>query len=172
MLAWGKSVSKPFRDRVLEIGVNLAIDPSYLMACIAFESARTFSASIVNAAGSGAVGLIQFMPPTAQALGTTTKKLSTMSAVAQLDYVEKYFAPQKNKLKTLPDVYMAILWPAAVGKPGSFVLFDRSDQANPKRYVQNAGLDYNKDGLITKDEASRRVAEVLQIGLQPDNASN
>ncbi len=41
------------------------------MAAMAFESARTFSADIVNKA-SGATGLIQFMPKTAEGLGTWT----------------------------------------------------------------------------------------------------
>jgi hypothetical protein len=171
MLAWGKRVSKPFRDRTVAIGDNLGIDASFLMACMAFETGQAFTASVLNAAGSGAVGLIQFMPSTAQALGTTTKQLSAMSAIAQLDYVEKYFLPQRGKLKTLADVYMTILWPAAVGKPGSFVLFDRNDAKRPKLYVQNAGLDYNKDGKITKDEATLRVTKTLDLGLKPDNAT-
>jgi hypothetical protein len=65
MLAWGKKVSKRFRSRVKEVAANLQTDPNFLMACMAFESAGTFSSSIKNGAGSGAVGLIQFMPSTA-----------------------------------------------------------------------------------------------------------
>lgn len=171
MLAWGKKVSTPFQDRVKEIGGNLETDPSFLMACMAFESGGTFSPSIKNAAGSGAVGLIQFMPTTAQALGTTTQKLAAMSAVKQLDYVEKYFAGRRGRLKTLEDVYMTILWPAAVGKPLGFVLFDKKDPIHPKRYIQNAGLDFNKDGLITKEEAADKVRRKLAEGLLPGNAS-
>lgn len=67
MLCWGKKVSAPFRVRIVEIGHNLGVDPDFLMACMAFESGGTFSPSIKNAAGSGAIGLIQFMPSTAQA---------------------------------------------------------------------------------------------------------
>jgi hypothetical protein len=171
MLAWGKKVSKPFRNRVREISVNLQTDPNFLMACMAFESAGTFSASVKNGAGSGAVGLIQFMPTTAQALGTTTERLAAMSAVKQLDFVEKYFSEAKGKLKTLEDVYMAILWPAAIGKPLSFVLFDKNDLAHPKRYIQNAGLDFNKDGLITKAEVAKKVRRKLDDGFLPANAS-
>jgi len=171
MLAWGKKVSKPFRDRVVAMGTKLGVDPNYLMACMAFESAKTFSPSIYNAAGSGAVGLIQFMPSTAQALGTTAQALAAMSAVKQLDYVEKYFLPRKGKLKSLEDVYMAILWPAAIGKPNSYVLFAKNDPQNPKRYVQNAGLDYNKDGEITKAEAAGKVGKMLEAGLESENAS-
>jgi hypothetical protein len=170
MLAWGRKVSKPFHDRVIQIGTTLGVEPSFLMACMAFESARTFNPAILNGAGSGAVGLIQFMPSTAQALGTTTAKLAAMSAVKQLDFVEKYFMPRVGKLKTLEDVYMAILWPAAVGKPNAHVLFDKSDPVHPKRYIQNAGLDFNADGLITKAEAAARVRTQLEIGLKPENA--
>ena len=171
MLAWGKKVSKPFRDRIVEVAQDLGTDPNYLMACMAFESARAFSPSILNAAGSGAVGLIQFMPSTAQALGTTPQQLAAMSAVKQLDYVERYFAPSKGKLRSLEDVYMAILWPRAVGKPQEYVLFDKNDPQHPKRYIQNAGLDFNRDGLVTKAEAAARVRRELEEGLRPENAS-
>ena len=171
MLSWGKKVSKPFQDRVKEIAANLQTDPSFLMACMAFESGGTFSPSIRNAAGSGAVGLIQFMPTTAQALGTTSRQLAAMSAVKQLDYVEKYFVGRRGRLKTLEDVYMTILWPAAVGKPLSFVLFDKEDPNHPRRYIQNAGLDFNRDGKITKEEAANRVQRKLEEGLRPENAS-
>ena len=34
-----------------------------------------------------------------------------MTAEEQLDYVEEYFKTSKGKLKSLEDVYMAILWP-------------------------------------------------------------
>lgn len=171
MLAWGAKVSKPFRDKVTQIALNLKTDPSFLMACMAFETGETFSPSILNKAGSGAVGLIQFMPTTALALGTTTQKLAAMSAVKQLDFVEKYFSNAVGKLKLLEDVYMAILWPVAVGKPLNFVLFDKNDPKHPKRYILNAGLDFNKDGQITKEEAAEKVRQKLNKGLLPQNAT-
>jgi hypothetical protein len=171
MLAWGKKVSASFRERVIQISENLGVNPDFLMACMAFESGSTFSPSIKNAAGSGAVGLIQFMPATAQALGTTTQLLEKMSAVKQLDFVEKYFFTKKAKLKTLEDVYMTILWPVAVGKSLDYVLFDKNDTDHPKRYIQNAGLDFDKDGKITKAEAAAKVRRQLELGLLPENAS-
>lgn len=166
ILAWGSKVSPTFRDKVLLIASSLGADPSHLMAVMAFESAETFSPSIRNGAGSGAVGLIQQMPATAGALGTTTDKLAAMSAEEQLDYVGRYFKPYRGRLKYLEDVYMAVLWPAAVGKVNSFVLFDRADDAHPKRYIQNAGLDFNHDGRITKAEAAARVRLALLKGLE------
>lgn len=168
MIAWGNKVSAPFRNKVLEVCINIGADPNHLMACMAFESGETFSPSVKNAAGSGAIGLIQFMPSTAQALGTTTDKLAAMSAVKQLDYVELYFKPKSGKLKTLEDVYMAILWPAAIGSPLDYVLFAKNDPDHPKRYIQNAGLDFNSDGVITKAEAANKVRLKLEKGLKPE----
>lgn len=133
------------------------------MAAMAFESGETFSPSIPNAEGSGAVGLIQFMPRTATALGTTTAGLQQMSAEQQLDYVRKYFQPYTGRLNTLDDVYMAILWPAAVGQPSDTVLFSSPSHA----YQLNRSLDSNHDGSITKGEASALVYEKLRKGLQP-----
>lgn len=161
-ICWGNRVTGSFKTEVLRIAKTLKIDANYLMAAMAFESAESFSPAIKNAAGSGATGLIQFMPSTAKGLGTTTDKLAKMTAVKQLSYVEKYFKRFRGKCKTLSDVYMAILWPAAVGKPESHVLFEKGKDG--KRYTQNAGLDADKDGKITKKEAATKVHKKLKRG--------
>lgn len=139
-----------------EDGVNM------LMACMAWESGRTFSPSVKNAAGSGATGLIQFMPATAVALGTTTKALAKMTAVQQLNYVYKYFAGYKGRLKNLGDVYMAILWPAGVGKSDDYVLWNSNTK--PTTYRQNSGLDVNKDGSITRAECLVKIIQLYEEG--------
>lgn len=166
-LAWGAHVSQAFKDRVLWISRSLGIDPNYLMACIAWESNETFSADVKNMAGSGATGLIQFMPKTARGLGTNVGQLAKMTPEAQLNYVYKYFAPYKGRLISLSDVYMAILWPGAIGKAGSHILWEQSKR--PTTYRQNSGLDLDKNGAITKDEASKKVLEKLNKGLLPEN---
>lgn len=163
-LAWGAKVSESFRDRIFWCADQLYMDPDYLMSCIAWESAETFSADIRNAAGSGAVGLIQFMPNTAKALGTTTEKLAKMSAEDQINYVFKYFLPYKGRLKTLSDVYMAILWPKAIGRPESYALWDKASM--PTTFRQNSGLDVNRNGIITKAEAAGKVQEKLVKGMR------
>jgi hypothetical protein len=162
-VAWGKKVSAPFKHKVVEISAELDIDPNYLMAAMAFESARTFSANIENPY-SGAVGLIQFMPSTARGLGTSTAALKRMNAVAQLDYVRRYFLPYKGRLKDLSDLYMAILWPRAIGKPSSHVLFAQGS----KEYRQNKGLDVNTDGVVTKVEAANKVHQHLVEGMREE----
>jgi hypothetical protein len=67
-------------------------------------------------------------------LGTTTKELKNMDVVQQLDYVEKFFLPHKDKLNTLEDVYLAVFSPAFIGKPLSYVCYYQESAA----YQQNA----------------------------------
>lgn len=166
-VAWGSKVSPLFKERVLWIANALRVNPDYLMACMAWESGETFSPSIKNFAGSGATGLIQFMPSTARGLGTTTAALAKMSAEDQLNYVYKYFRPYAGKLNSLGDVYMAILWPKGVGKPDHYVLFDRKKM--PTAYRQNSGIDNNKDGLVTRAECLVKVNQKLAKGLRTEN---
>lgn len=161
-IAWGAKVSTRFKTRVREIAGNLGISPDFLMSCMAFETGETFSPSIKNAAGSGATGLIQFMPRTARGLGTTTEELAKMTAVKQLDYVEMYFRPHRGRLSTLEDIYMAILYPAAIGMDPEDPLFRRG----AKTYEQNAGFDKNDDGVITPAEISVKVRQKYEKGLQ------
>jgi hypothetical protein len=167
VLAWGARVTAAFRNKVQAIASELGTDPNFLMAAMAFETGRSFSPSQRNQAGSGAVGLIQFMPRTAEGLGTSSAALAAMSAVDQLDFVQKYLVPFRGKLHSLSDLYMAILFPVAVPKPDDFVLF--SMNINPVAFRQNEGLDVNGDGKITKLEASSRVQAMLTEGLRPGN---
>jgi hypothetical protein len=87
-----------------------------------------------------------------------------MTPVAQLDFVRRYFLPQKGRLNDLNDVYMAILWPRAVGRPASHVLFVNGS----RQYSQNKGLDVNFDGVVTKAEAASRVQQHLVEGMRPE----
>ena len=162
-LAFSNKLSQEFITKFLDVCVNLQVNPNHLISCIAFESGETFSSNVKNKF-SGAVGLIQFMPQTAASLGTTSEDLAEMTSVEQLDFVEKYFIPRAGKLKTLEDVYMAILWPAGIGKPLDYVLFDKNGD-HPQRYIQNAGLDFNKDGIITKAEAAAKVRAKYEKGI-------
>ena len=160
-IAWGKKVSLEFKEKVIEICINLKINPDFLMSCMAFETGETFSASIKNPVAS-AIGLIQFLETTAASLGTTTLKLANMSEVEQLEYVEKYFMPYAGKIETIEDIYMAIIYPKAIGKSNDYVLFSSSSSS----YIANKGLDKNMDGSITKEEAAAKVKEKLEKGLK------
>ena len=162
-IAWGghPKVSKEFKQKVIDISQKLKIKPDYLIACIAFESAETFSPSVRNP-NSSAVGLIQFLESTAKDLGTSTKELAQMTALEQLDYVEKYFKSYSGKLTSVEDVYMVIFYPQAVGKSKEYVISTKGNNV----YNQNVKLDTNKDGILTKGEARLAIRGSLKKGLE------
>lgn len=168
-LAWGKKVDCRFREAVFRICLDFKWSgehADWLMSCMAFESGETFSPSIKNFAGSGATGLIQFMPSTAIGLGTTVKDLAAMTPVQQLRYVKWYFRPYYRRINSLSDMYMAILMPKYVGEPEDAVLFRDGTIA----YRQNSGLDGDRDGLITKKEAAAMVHKKLVKGMLSEYA--
>lgn len=152
-----QTVSDGFLAKVDDIASDLGVNPNFLMAVMSFETGGTYSPSVKNKAGSGAVGLIQFMSATATGLGTTTQNLAAMTAEVQLDYVARHFKRFKGKLQTIEDTYMAVLYPAAVGKGAAHVLFKKGTTA----YKQNSGLDIDGDGVITVGDASDKVRKLL-----------
>ena len=162
-LAWGAHVSGAFKRKTIAVAGRLKMDPNHLMAIMAFETGRSFDPTVTNRAGSGATGLIQFMPATARGLGTTTTALAAMNAVDQLDYVERYLAPYAGKMDDLPSAYMAVLYPRAVDKEPDYVLFRKGSKA----YKLNRGLDVNGNGQVTKAEAAAKVSALLSEGLRP-----
>lgn len=166
-LAWGSKVSPEFRAAVLRICKAFEWSEehaSWLMACMHFESGGTFSPSIKNVAGSGATGLIQFMPKTAIGLGTTVDKLAAMTAIEQLAWVQKYFQPYAKRINSLADMYMAILLPSAIWKADDAPLF-----SDGVAYRQNSALDADRNGVVTKEEATARVGASLRNGLKEPN---
>lgn len=144
------NVTPAFLQGVEQLAGRLGTQPEYLLAVMSFETGGSFSPSERN--GIGATGLIQFLPSTAQGLGTTTNALSRMSATEQLRFVEKYFEPFKGNLDTLEKVYTAVLSGSPRSSPDS-VLFRRGTAA----YNQNP-LDWNRNGEITAAEATTPVA--------------
>lgn len=188
-VAWSAKQTPGFVSKVKVITTALGMPltaPDDLMSCMAWETGESFSASQVNRAGSGATGLIQFMPGTAIAYFYTASDMSTMSTarkkqaglesceklaklsdIDQLDYVLKYFQPYKGRLKNLGDLYMSILWPAGIGKDDSYVLWSEADR--PTTFRQNAGLDVNGDKVITRAECLIKVSAKLVKGLHPAN---
>jgi hypothetical protein len=147
------TLSPAFRTKTGDIETRLGMQSGDLLRIMDFETGGTFNPAEPNKAGSGATGLIQFMPDTAKALGTTTEALAKMSPEQQLDYVEKYLSQYKGKIGNLQDAYMAVLYPEAIGKSGNYKLFTQDTKA----YEQNAALDTDKKGYVTVSDAVRAV---------------
>jgi lysophospholipase L1-like esterase len=160
-LIFANKVSPEFQQKIVQIAQDLGTDPNFLMAIMEFESG-------INPArqnkSSKATGLIQFLPSTAKGLRTTVDALQKMTAEEQLPFVARYFASYKGKIKTIEDAYMAVLFPRAMGKPNDYVLFTKDDK-DPRNYNFNKGLDANKDGKVTKEEAAAPVRAALKRGL-------
>lgn len=109
-----------FHSALVDVASYLGVLPEWLYTVMNAESGCNPAAK--NTAGSGATGLIQFMPSTAPGLGTSVEALSRMSAIEQLPYVKKYFAPKKGKYRNVQDLYMYTFFPIAVGRPLDWVI--------------------------------------------------
>jgi Transglycosylase SLT domain len=163
-LAWGSRVSADFRSSVVQVAGSLGIDPSWLMAVIAEETAYTFSTSVQNPT-TQATGLIQFLPSTAEALGTTISDLSDMDPTSQLQYVQQYLQPYAGQMNSVVDVFMAVFYPSAIGKSSNTILFSQGSAA----YNANASIDKTGLGFITIAMAAARATAALATGLVPPN---
>lgn len=157
-----------FEAEVRAVAEALEIPPEWLMAVMYAESA--FDPSIVNRQGSGAVGLIQFMPATAQELHISVERLRKMSAAQQMKYVHRYLHKVQERygsFESLTDLYLAILYPKARKKDACYRLY-----ADPSRaYQQNAILDENKDGQVTIADIDKRLLRLFPTAYQQTKAS-
>lgn len=170
-IAWGKKVDAGFKSSVLWIEEQLGLNADYLMSCMAFETGQTFSPSIKNK-NSSATGLIQFMDATVAAMvlrrpslrnvAANTHELAELTAQQQLSFVYYYFEAFGRDLShwSLEDTYMAILLPSMIGKPLSAKM-----KWSNNAYAVNRGLDINKNGVITKAEATTYVRQLYSIGM-------
>ncbi len=155
-----KSNKDAFIAKVVNISQRLGIEPEWLMQVFVNESGVNHQA--VNAT-SGATGLIQFMPDTAAALGTSTAALKAMTNVQQLDYVYKYLSPYAGKVASYVDLYFCVFFPLAIGKPDNWV-FQTSKLAASKIALQNPVFDLNKDGKLTVAEVREAMLKKVPAG--------
>ncbi len=147
-----------FAKRVREISSMLGIQPEWLMAVMYSES--KFDASVLNARGSGATGLIQFMPFTAKELNVSLERLKQMTPVQQLEYVYLYLQNVKERYgayQSLTDLYLGVLYPKAINQDYCYALYAKPSQS----YRQNSGLDENKDGIVTVSDIDKRMQRLF-----------
>lgn len=158
-----------FEQKVEEIGEKLDVPPEWLMAVMHSES--RFDASVKNHKGSGATGLIQFMPNTAKDFDITVDKLRNMNHIEQLDFVYDYLNFVKKKYKeydSLTELYLAILYPKAIGGGYCYTLYQNPAQA----YKMNIGLDFDKDGRVTVQDIDKRMKKVYPTAYMRNKDAN
>lgn len=149
-----------FINKVKVISTAIGSEPNWLMQVMYSESGLNPQA--VNKY-TGAVGLIQFMPDTAAALGTSLNELKQMSNVQQLDYVFKYLKPFTGKVKSYIDLYFSIFFPLAMNKPLDWVFQTAKLSASLVAH-QNPVFDLNKDGKITVAEVQDAMWNFIPVG--------
>lgn len=154
-----------FEKKVWDIALRLRIKPAWLMIVFYIETAASrygrIDHRVTNALG--ATGLIQFMPRTIRALGTTAMALKLMSNVQQLDYVFRYLFPYTGRMGSLADLYLAVFFPAAIGKPDHWVLQAPGLPASSVA-CWNPLYDLNKDKLLTVGEIKAKLKTFIPAG--------
>lgn len=137
----------------------IGVPVDWLATIISFETGGSFSPTQLNRAGSGAFGLIQFLPSTAANLlgGTQADAVARGMAMSFDEQLQKmvvpYFRSFGKSFGSLQDLYLAVLYPALMGKPDSAVMAT----APSKTYTQNAGLDRGGKGYITRGDIVRTI---------------
>lgn len=147
-----------FIAKVIQVAKNLNVNPNWLMIIMYFESAHTFSPSKWSA-NRGYVGLIQFGYYAALDLKTTRTALSRMTAVQQLDYVEKYYKMWFRYLKIsnvaqFVDFYLITLFPSKVNK-GLHAEIESKSISGVAFAKANKAFKPNANGKITVGEVHR-----------------
>lgn len=152
-MLFNNKVNKEFAEKVKTVSARLGISPDWLMSVMFFESRLNPKANNPN---TGARGLIQFMPSTYAQWNLTNADFDSMTAVKQLDYVEKYFNPYKGRLKNFTDLYLVTFFPLATGKPNNYTI--ETAKIKPETVArQNPGFDLNKDKKITVGEIKEKL---------------
>lgn len=137
-------VSPEFVSKVKDISYKLGIDENWLQFVMDYESGLNPLA--VNS-GSGATGLIQFLPSTAVGLGTTTADLLNMNGVSQLDYVYDYLKTYKGDMDSVYTTYLSVFYPAALNQPDTYVFPSDVVSSNPSFFKHGNTLAAFKNGI-------------------------
>lgn len=154
------------------ITIKYGMKPQELMALIALESAETFDPRALELGGTGATGIIQFVPSTAKGLAIAHKVpdaenwsaqdaqrwVAGLPLVNQLELVDTYLAQSMRKggATDAKGIYTAIFrgsntttGPITVATPGN-------------AYDKNKPLDTNNDGRISYDEWTAKVTPYVE----------
>jgi hypothetical protein len=166
---------------LVDMAGRLGANPDDIAYVIGFETGPyPFSPSARNPA-SGATGLIQFVKPTAEDLGTSLAELAAMTFIEQLFYVEKYFARFRGRLTSLESTYLAVFWPAAMTKADDFVIARQGAAGyEGDAYEQNPAFDRQGRGYFTRGDVVASIRSYAAVprgrisvtgGFQLENAA-
>jgi hypothetical protein len=134
------------------------VPPMWLL-CVLYQESG-LQASIVN--NIGAVGLNQLTPDTAATHGIDISAFRTNGADYQLQQMKKFYASARGKIKRAGDLYMFNFLPVVITNNIGFDVplgvKNSTDKfyglSKGSIYSHNSGLDYNKDGIITRRDVT------------------
>ncbi len=144
---------------------RLGIDPNSLLA-VAYKESGLNPAAMnkdytdkngVFHKGSGASGLIQFLPKTAAEYGLTGAKIRAMTPEQQAPFIERYLRQHGVQPGASLDQIYAAVFGGSATRAGT-TLYTKGQPG----YDQNIGLDTNKDGQITSGEAAQAAMTAFQ----------
>ena len=160
-------IDRALAQSVVDVSRRVGIaDPGWLANAIDFESGHTWSPKMKNPGSTQATGLIQFTSPRASQMGTSLSSLGQMSALQQMEYVARYFDLIRKERKVAGfgsqlDVYMAIFYPAAIGKGASYAFpAGIADQNHGIRTAQDYANLANKYAKLPTGALSATLATV------------
>ena len=167
-----KKLGAEFLERVKLVAQNLKCDYKDLLAVLNSESSLNPQAGLDRKTGKikGAVGLLQFTNIAIEELNRrynldlTKEKILKMTAVEQLDLVEKYLKIAKsrvfgeNERLSAANLYAITFLPARANRLTLCTKGEKDSEGRLLRYYEkNQGLDLNNDGKITKGELAQRI---------------
>lgn len=174
MAKWSKKnsrVTQEFCNKVVQIAQNIKCDPDDLMGIMSHESG--FNPQKVNNTNRKKnVGLIQFCADARHDMKVpgadnsrksdddweaTYNAMLNMSALEQLDYVEKYYLGAKRNSGIGRDEVVSTATLAALAFASSRAKEEVLAVQGSAEYDRNKNLDTDGDGKITKTELGRRI---------------
>lgn len=159
-----------FERKIKDISYKLGINPTWLMMVMNFEGGGSFSPSKTNKYGCS--GPIQFCEDFAGAGYKTImgrkyymEDIRKMTPTEYLDLVYLYYKEIQNRKGKFYDyysLYLATLWPNAIGQPDDYII----------RTGTNPVFDLNGNGIITVGEVKQfldnRVASTVPSEFQDE----
>jgi hypothetical protein len=134
-----------YEEILSRVAIAGGFDVNFLYKVIYIESRHIYN---IENKVTGAYGLIQVMPKYVNNYGLRSmNELKKMTRWEQVKLVIlPHYSKYNGKIKNLADCYLAIFYPAAVGKSNSYKI------GGNLVAQQNSGFDLNKDNQITKGE--------------------
>jgi len=177
-LSWGNKFTCEERKKVVQLCSNLWGESSeqemanHLINCMALETGESFKPSI---GFPNATGLVQFTDSAIEGMNIndkynkgvklTKERLSKMTILEQLDYVELYFKmwiDSGSQINNSLDMYMCIWCPAAVGKEDSFVCYSEEKDKKRRELNINAIQPYHRNKSIDGEYYSEKGNTILK----------